>query len=101
MATNSCPPNFTLADNSYISSKIPMITMIIAPSVIDNILCSYKPPTTNPTATPINIANPPRRGIIFWCTLRAFGLSVAPILKANLITKGVTTSTVMKDAKMA
>ncbi|EEM69154.1 Teichoic acid linkage unit synthesis [Bacillus thuringiensis serovar andalousiensis BGSC 4AW1] len=39
--------------------------------------------------------------MIFWCTLRAFGLSVAPILNANLITKGVTPSTVIKDAKMA
>ncbi|EEM14510.1 Teichoic acid linkage unit synthesis [Bacillus pseudomycoides DSM 12442] len=49
----------------------------------------------------MKIASPPRRGIIFWCTLRAFGLSVAPILNANLITKGVTTNTVMKDAKTA
>ena len=36
-----------------------------------------------------NIASPPMLGMILECTLRLLGLSVAPILCANLMTYGV------------
>ncbi|MNZ85633.1 hypothetical protein D3C78_1044310 [compost metagenome] len=95
------PSSFTFADNSNRSSSAPIST--ISPPPHSSALMKLTSRGVNsygiigntasrPNTNARKIANPPRRGIIFVCTLRAFGTSVAPILMANFFTKGVRPS---------
>jgi hypothetical protein len=50
-------------------------------------------------AMDMNMAKPPILGVISVCTFLGSGLSVAPILLANRITRGVTISEIITGSK--
>ncbi|MNV39587.1 hypothetical protein D3C71_1311720 [compost metagenome] len=93
-----CPSSFTLADSSNLSSSAPSSTMRPPPlssalmKFISRVENSYEingDMARSPNTNARKIPRPPRRGIIFVCTLRAFGTSVAPMARASLLTSGV------------